>query len=64
MSRTKEELAKAFKLAEFPRSAKYDADWNIKHMMGPNVLWLTESPSQVMNLKPGMRVLDLVLRQA
>ena len=59
MSRTKEELAMAFKLAAFPRSAKYDADWNIKHMMGPNVLWLTESLSQVMALKPGMRVLDL-----
>ena len=59
MSRTKEELAKAFKLAEFPRSAKYDTEWNIKNMMGPNVLWLTESLSQVMDLKPGMRVLDM-----
>ena len=59
MSRTKEELAMAFKLAEFPRSAKYDADWNIKNMMGPNVLWLTESLSQVIDLKPGMRVLDM-----
>ena len=58
MSPAKEELAKAFKLAEFPRSAKYDTDWNIKNMMGPNVLWLTESLSQVVDLKPGMRVLD------
>ena len=49
----------AFKLTEFPRSAQYDTDWNIKNMMGPNVLWLTESLSQVMALKPGMRVLDL-----
>ena len=63
MSRTKEELAKAFKLTEFPRSAKYDTEWNIKNMMGPNVLWLTESLSQAMDLKPGMRVLDLVFRQ-
>ena len=59
MSRTKEELAKAFRPAEFPRSAKYDVDWTIKHMMGPNVLWLTESLSELMDLKPGMRVLDL-----
>ncbi len=27
--------------------------------MGPNVLWLTEALSQVMDLLPGMRVLDL-----
>ena len=59
MSRTKEELEKAFRLPEFPRSAKYDVDWTIKHMMGPNVLWLTESLSALMDLKPGMRVLDL-----
>jgi cyclopropane fatty-acyl-phospholipid synthase-like methyltransferase len=27
--------------------------------MGPNVLWLTEALTQKMNLKPGMRVLDM-----
>ena len=27
--------------------------------MGPNVLWLTEALSQVIELKPGMRVLDM-----
>ena len=27
--------------------------------MGPNVLWLTESLSQVIDLEPGMRVLDM-----
>ncbi len=27
--------------------------------MGPNVLWLTEALSQVMELKRGMRVLDM-----
>ena len=59
MTRTKEELTKAFKLDEFPRSAKYDVAWTIDNMMGPNVLWLTEYLSQVMDLKPGMRVLDL-----
>ena len=59
MIRTKEELALAFKLAEFPRSAKYDTAWTIENMMGPNVLWLTESLGQMMELRPGMRVLDL-----
>ena len=59
MSRTKEEMTEAFKLDEFPRSAKYDVAWTIENMMGPNVLWLTESLGQVMDLNPGMRVLDL-----
>lgn len=59
VNRTREELTRAFRPAAFPRSAKYDVDWTIRHMMGPNVLWLTESLSQVMDLEPGMRVLDL-----
>ena len=59
MKRTKEELAEAFKLEEFPRSAKYDPGWVIENLMGPNVLWLTESLSQVMQLEPGMRVLNM-----
>ncbi len=59
MKRTKEELAEAFKPEEFPRSAKYDPGWVIENLMGPNVLWLTESLSQVIQLEPGMRVLDM-----
>ena len=55
----KEELAEAFRLDEFPRSAKYDPGWVIENMMGPSVLWLTESLTQVMDLEPGMRVLDM-----
>ena len=35
MYRRKEALAKAFKVDEFPRSAKYDTDWVIENMMGP-----------------------------
>ena len=48
-----------FTCSDFPRSAKYDPDWIIENAMGPNVLWLTESLAQVMDLKPGMRVLDM-----
>ena len=59
MTRTKTELAKAFKIDDCPRSAMYDPQWVIENMMGPNVLWLTESLSQVMDLRPGMRVLDI-----
>lgn len=45
--------------ADFPRASRYDPDWVIDNMMGPNALWLAESLSQVMDLRPGMRVLDM-----
>ena len=51
-------------LSKYPRSAKYDSAWVMQHMMGPNVLWLTEALSQGMHLQPGMRVLDLGCGQA
>ena len=44
---------------DFPRAAKYDSDWIMENSMGPNVLWLTEFLTRVMDLEPGMRVLDL-----
>lgn len=47
------------KLEQFPRSATYDAHWMLANQMGPNALWLTEALSQVMDLQPGMRVLDM-----
>jgi len=43
----------------FPRASRYDADWVIDNEMGPNALWLTEALCEVMDLRPGMRVLDL-----
>src|SRR4029077_1716190 len=43
----------------FPRSAAYDPRWVAENMMGPNVLWLTESLGEVLPLEPGARVLDL-----
>jgi SAM-dependent methyltransferase len=43
----------------FPRSARYDPDWVRKNQMGPNPLWLTEWLCEAMELRPGMRVLDL-----
>lgn len=52
-------IAEKLKPGEFPRSASYDPEWVLANLMGPNVLWLAESLSQVMELKPGMRVLDL-----
>jgi len=53
------ELATRTTLPEFPRSAKYDPHWVLDNLMGPNVLWLTEALAQRMDLRPGMKVLDL-----
>jgi cyclopropane fatty-acyl-phospholipid synthase-like methyltransferase len=44
---------------QFPRSKKYDLNWMVEDQMGPNVVWLAEALTQVMELKPGMRVLDM-----
>jgi SAM-dependent methyltransferase len=52
-------IADKLKPSEFPRSASYEPEWVLENLMGPNVLWLAESLGQVMNLQPGMRVLDL-----
>ena len=43
----------------FPRSAKYDAEWVIANEMGPHVLWLTEFLCEAMDIRAGMKVLDL-----
>ena len=43
----------------FPLASKYDSDWIIENSMGPNVLWLTEWLCNIMNIKPGMKVLDM-----
>ncbi len=43
----------------YPRASAYDAAWVHRNLMGPNVLWLTEALTEVIDLRPGMRVLDL-----
>lgn len=59
MKLTKQELVSLLNLDEFPRSASYDPEWVLENLMGPNVLWLAESLSQVMDLRSGMRILDM-----
>ena len=59
MKRTKSELTDILRLEAYPRSASYDPEWVLENQMGPNVLWLAESLTQKMDLKPGMRVLDM-----
>jgi ubiquinone/menaquinone biosynthesis C-methylase UbiE len=45
---------------QFPRSSKYHPDWVIANASGgANSLWLTEWLTTSMELRPGMRVLDL-----
>ena len=56
---TKDHLVDLFTLAQFPRSAKYDVAWQAENAMGPNPLWLMEALCQVMDLKAGIRVLDM-----
>jgi SAM-dependent methyltransferase len=52
-------VAEKLSPGEFPRSAAYETTWVLENLMGPNVLWLAESLSELLDLQPGMRVLDL-----
>ena len=53
------DLQELLKNEKFPLSSKYDAEWVFENEMGPNALWLTEWLCRDMDLKPGMRVLDM-----
>ncbi len=44
---------------KYPLSAKYDPEWIYENKMGSQCLWLVESLTRIMTLKPGMRVLDM-----
>ncbi|MFI8520821.1 SAM-dependent methyltransferase [Streptomyces sp. NPDC085481] len=43
----------------YPRSSRYDPAWLVGLDMGPNPLWLLEDLVRNLELRPGMRVLDL-----
>ncbi len=43
----------------YPLSSQYDPSWLVALDMGPNPLWLLEDLCQDLDLRPGMRVLDL-----
>jgi SAM-dependent methyltransferase len=59
MKISKKRMKELLKNDRFPRAAKYDPEWVLKGWMGPNVLWLTEWLCEKMELRPGMRVLDM-----
>lgn len=45
---------------QFPRASRYNPDWLISAVSGgANSLWLTEWLGEALELRPGMRVLDL-----
>jgi cyclopropane fatty-acyl-phospholipid synthase-like methyltransferase len=49
-----------FDYERFPRSSKYHPDWLLASVSGgANSLWLTEWLAEGLDLRPGMRVLDL-----
>nr|WP_237522738.1 methyltransferase domain-containing protein [Streptomyces sp. SID1328] len=43
----------------YPLSSRYDPAWLLDLDMGPNPLWLLEDLAQNLELRPGMRILDL-----
>jgi len=46
-------------MREYKKAARYDPDWVTDNWMGPNPLWLAEELCENMDLRPGMRVLDM-----
>ena len=59
MPLSKNELTQYLTVPQFPKASTYDPAWVLENAMGPNVLWLTESLGDALDLKPGMRVLDM-----
>jgi cyclopropane fatty-acyl-phospholipid synthase-like methyltransferase len=53
------DLQEKLSLNQFPLSAKYDIKWVIENEMGPSSLWLIEYLIETMEIKNGMRILDL-----
>src|SRR2546423_11217475 len=43
----------------YPLSSTYDPSWLLGLDMGPNPLWMLEDLTRDLDLRPGMRVLDL-----
>ncbi|MCL2671641.1 MAG: methyltransferase domain-containing protein [Clostridiales bacterium] len=56
---THEEKMKLIIDGKYPLAAKYDPEWMFENKMGGQCLWLAESLTRIMDLKPGMRVLDM-----
>ncbi len=46
-------------IARYPRTNKYDPAWIVENAVGAHTLWLQEGLCADMDLRPGMRVLDI-----
>jgi cyclopropane fatty-acyl-phospholipid synthase-like methyltransferase len=46
-------------MKEYTKTMKYNAGWIERHWMGPNPLWLLEDLCEHLDLRPGMKVLDM-----
>jgi len=46
-------------MKKYPKTEKYDANWIEQNWMGPNPLWLLEDLCEHIDLRPGMKVLDM-----
>lgn len=54
-----DDLDALLKNERYPRSAGYSARWMIDGAMGPNPVWQAEALTDLMQLTPGMRILDM-----
>jgi len=46
-------------IEKYQRANKYDYNWIVENWMGPNPLYLAEELCENMDLRPGMKVLDM-----
>ena len=46
-------------MKKYPITEKYDQKWIAQNWMGPNPLWLLEDLCENIDLRPGMKVLDI-----
>ncbi|MCL1975683.1 MAG: class I SAM-dependent methyltransferase, partial [Firmicutes bacterium] len=46
-------------MKKYSLTSKYDASWIEQNWMGPNPLWLAEDLCEQLDLRPGMKVLDM-----
>jgi len=46
-------------MKKYPKTEKYDSKWISENWMGPHPLWLLEELCENLDLRPGMKVLDM-----
>ena len=46
-------------MKKYPKTEKYDQNWIAENWMGPHPLWLLEELCENLDLRPGMKVLDM-----